>query len=108
MPFFYVPTYAQTQLRSSATVGSILSALLDLGMAVGRICLGLAADSKLGNMNTVISGMALAGISQLVLWLPVTSSLPLLYVFAFAYGFLGGGYIGCGRRQEFLLVYHDI
>ena len=63
-------------------------------MVFGRIGLGLAADSKLGNMNSIISGMALAGLCQFVFWLPASNSLPLLYVFSFVYGFLGGGYIG--------------
>ncbi|KAF8484200.1 major facilitator superfamily domain-containing protein [Gautieria morchelliformis] len=94
VPFFYVPTYAQTQLHSSTLVGSILAAIMDLGMVVGRITLGLAADSKLGTMNSIISGMALAGLCPLVFWLPSSNSLPLLYVFCFSYGFLGGGYIG--------------
>ena len=94
VPFFYVPTYAQTQLQSSALVGSILSAILDLGMVAGRIVLGLAADSRLGNMNSIISGMALAGLCQVALWLPASNSLTLLYVFSFTYGFFGGGYIG--------------
>jgi predicted MFS family arabinose efflux permease len=94
VPFFYVPTYAQTQLHSSALVGSILLAIMDLGMVVGRIILGLAADSRLGTMNSIITGMALAGLCQFALWLPSSNSLPLLYLFSFAYGFLGGGYIG--------------
>jgi MFS family permease len=89
-----VPTYAQTQLHSSTLVGSTLSAIIDLGMIIGRITLGLAADSKLGTMNSVISGMVLAGLCPLVFWLPASNSLPLLYVFCFSYGFLGGGYIG--------------
>ena len=94
MPYFYVPTYAQTQLQSSALVGSILLGIMDLGMVFGRIFLGLAADSKLGTMNTIITGMSLAGLCQFALWLPASNSLPLLYVFSFVYGFMGGGYIG--------------
>lgn len=61
---------------------------------MGRIFLGLAGDSKLGVMNSIVSGMALAGLCQFVLWLPASNSLPLLYVFSFVYGFFGGGYIG--------------
>ncbi|KAF8591148.1 MFS general substrate transporter, partial [Ramaria rubella] len=94
VPFYFVPTYAQTQLQSSPLVGSILSAVLDIGMVFGRIILGLAADSKLGTMNSIVSGMALAGICQFALWIPSSSSLPLLYIFSFSYGLLGGGYIG--------------
>jgi MFS transporter, MCT family, aspergillic acid transporter len=94
IPFFYVPTYAETQLQSTSLVGSILSAIMDLGLAIGRIFLGIAADSGIGTMNTVIAGMMLSAISHFILWIPSAHSLPLLYVFSFLYGVLGGGYIG--------------
>ncbi|KAF8520752.1 major facilitator superfamily domain-containing protein [Hysterangium stoloniferum] len=94
VPYFYLPAYAQTQLKASPLVGSMLSAMLALGMVLGRIMLGMAADSRLGTLNSVISGMVLAGVCQFALWLPSANSLPLLYVFSFAYGFFGGGYTG--------------
>ncbi|KIJ57266.1 hypothetical protein M422DRAFT_238862 [Sphaerobolus stellatus SS14] len=93
IPYFYVPTYAQTQLKSSPFVGAILSAVIDLGLTFGRIAMGFACDSRLGTMNTVIGGMTLAGITHLAFWLPSSNSLPLLYIFSFLYGFFGGGYI---------------
>ncbi|KAF8520734.1 major facilitator superfamily domain-containing protein [Hysterangium stoloniferum] len=94
VPFLYIPTYAQTQLKANALVGSVLAAIIDLGMTFGRIILGIVADSRLGALNSVIAGMMLAGISHFVLWLPSTNSLPLLYVFSFTYGFFGGAFSG--------------
>ncbi|KAF8520750.1 major facilitator superfamily domain-containing protein [Hysterangium stoloniferum] len=91
VPFFYVPTYAQTQLKASPFVGSMLSAILDIGIVFGRVFLGIAADSRLGALNSIISAMILAGICQFLLWLPAAESLPLLYIFSFTYGFFGGG-----------------
>ncbi|KAF8520758.1 major facilitator superfamily domain-containing protein [Hysterangium stoloniferum] len=94
IPYYYVPTYAQTQFNASPLVGSILSAILDLGLVVGRVALGFAADSKLGTVNSIVTAMVLAGICQFAFWLPASDSLPLLYIFAFLYGIFGGGYIG--------------
>ncbi|KIJ57248.1 hypothetical protein M422DRAFT_198681 [Sphaerobolus stellatus SS14] len=94
VPYFYVPTYAQTQLQASATTGAILAAIIDLGMAIGRVLLGLMADSRIGALNTLSGAMALSGIVHFTFWLPASNSLPLLYIFAFTYGFFGGGYIG--------------
>ncbi|KAF8520754.1 major facilitator superfamily domain-containing protein [Hysterangium stoloniferum] len=94
VPFLYVPTYAQTQLKTNPLVGSVLAGVMDLGMVFGRIILGMVADSRVGALNVAISGMMLAGIFHFVLWLPAANSLPLLYVFTFTYGFFGGGYTG--------------
>lgn len=90
IPFFYVPTYAQTQLQTSPLVGSILIAIMDLGVSLGRILIGRMADSSLGTMNSIIITMAISGLCQLILWLPASNSLPLLYIFSFVYGFFGG------------------
>lgn len=90
IPFFYVPTYAQTQLHTTPLVGSILVAVMDLGVSMGRILIGRMADSRIGTMNSIIISMAISGLCQLALWLPASKSLALLYVFSFVYGFFGG------------------
>ncbi|GJJ07046.1 hypothetical protein Clacol_001245 [Clathrus columnatus] len=90
VPFFYVPTYAETQLNATPLVGATLSAVIDLGLSAGRILIGRLADTRFGTMNSII----LTGLCQLAFWLPATNSIALLYVFSFIYGFFGGGYIG--------------
>ncbi|GJJ07048.1 hypothetical protein Clacol_001247 [Clathrus columnatus] len=90
VPFFYVPTYAQTQLRATPLTGSILVAVLDLGVSMGKILIGRLADSWIGTMNAIGISMAISGLCQLFLWLPASNSLGLLYVFSFVYGFFGG------------------
>lgn len=92
-PFFYVPTYAQLELNASPLVGAILSAMIDLGIVLGRILIGRLADSRFGTMNAIILSMSLAGLCQFAFWIPASNSIGLLYVFSIVYGFFGGGYI---------------
>lgn len=92
-PFFYVPTYAQVELNASPFVGAILSAMIDLGIVLGRILIGRLADSRFGTMNAIILSMGLAGLCQFAFWLPASNSIGLLYIFSIVYGFFGGGYI---------------
>ncbi|KAF8520753.1 major facilitator superfamily domain-containing protein [Hysterangium stoloniferum] len=80
VPFLYVPTYAQTQLKTNPLVGSVLAGIMDLGVVFGRIILGMVADSRVGALNATITGMMLAGIFHFVLWLPAANSLPLFMV----------------------------
>ncbi|KIJ57263.1 hypothetical protein M422DRAFT_23327 [Sphaerobolus stellatus SS14] len=63
-------------------------------MAVGRMLLGLMADTRIGALNIISVAMALSGIVHFTFWLPVSNSLPLLHIFSFTYGFFGGWYIG--------------
>lgn len=94
VPFFYIPTFAQTQLGSSAFVGAVLAADMDFGMSLGRIILGYFANSSFGTMNVIIISMAISALGQICLWLPSTDSIILLFICAFVYGFFGGGSAG--------------
>ncbi|KAF8520757.1 major facilitator superfamily domain-containing protein [Hysterangium stoloniferum] len=108
VPYFYVSTYAETQLNSTPFVGSILIAVVDLGMTLGRVALGFAADSKLGALNSVVIAMALAGIAQFALWLPSSNSLPLL-VYRLGGGPIAGAILSRGGGQwTFVIVYSGI
>lgn len=70
--------------------------MANLGAGLGRVALGALADTRYGEMNTVITAIALAGVSQWVLWsvAELRRSWDLGMLFAVVYGFFGGGYLG--------------
>ncbi|OGM46133.1 monocarboxylate transporter [Aspergillus bombycis] len=67
---------------------SLASALLNLGQAIGRPCIGLLSD-YLDRISVAFGASTLAGILCLVVWVFV-ESLGLLYFFAIAIGLFAG------------------
>jgi len=63
-------------------------------MVSGRFLLGLVADTRVGKTNTVVFGMILAGVLQLLLWAIPQGHLGAAFAFALLYGMFSGGYIG--------------
>ncbi|PLB53697.1 MFS general substrate transporter, partial [Aspergillus steynii IBT 23096] len=71
--------------------GSLASALLSLGQALGRPVVGLVSD-KLGRINIAFGASLLSGILPLVLWI-FADSLGLIYFFAVAVGLFSGTFL---------------
>lgn len=47
-PWFYLPAYIQQKCGASPALGSLISAVLNIGMICGRIGIGAIADTKIG------------------------------------------------------------
>ena len=75
-------------IGKSANDAALVVALLNLGSAIGRPLIGLAAD-RWGRINVAGSLTFGCGVLCLVLWLP-TTSYPVLIVFAI----IGGAILG--------------
>ncbi|KAL7937561.1 major facilitator superfamily domain-containing protein [Trichoderma chlorosporum] len=84
---FSLPDNA-VRIGLTAHQGSILGALANLGMAIGRPIVGYFSD-RVGRLNMVISATVLAGIWCLCLWTSGTS-----YSVLLAFSILGGTTIG--------------
>ncbi|UKZ80600.1 hypothetical protein TrVFT333_008362 [Trichoderma virens FT-333] len=84
---FSLPDNA-VRIGLTAHQGSILGALANLGMAIGRPIVGYFSD-RAGRLNMVISATTLAGIWCLCLWTSGTS-----YPILLAFSILGGTTIG--------------
>lgn len=94
VPPFYLPTYIEVVSGASANTGSSLSATYNAGSILGRLCVGLLGDTRLGRFNVVLTCMILSGTFQLVFWLPAHGNIGLTFAFAALEGFVSGGYIG--------------
>lgn len=86
---FSLPNYARTQ-GMTASQGSIIGAVLNLGQAMGRPPIGYFSDS-LGRLNMAASMTALCGILCLVVWI-FAKSFGVLIFFAIAGGAVAGTY----------------
>ncbi|ETS06363.1 MFS general substrate transporter [Trichoderma reesei RUT C-30] len=84
---FSLPDNA-VRIGLTAHQGSVLGALANLGMAIGRPIVGYFSD-RVGRLNMVISATLLAGIWCLCLWTSGTSYSALL-----AFSILGGTTVG--------------
>ncbi|OZJ02607.1 hypothetical protein BZG36_04280 [Bifiguratus adelaidae] len=90
VPFFLLPTYAQS-IGVSANTASVLVGVMSGINACSRIVLGYMADT-FGRVNTMFTCTAIACISIFILW-TFAHSLPVLIVFVIIYGTSGGGFI---------------
>ncbi|KAI8873570.1 MFS general substrate transporter [Ramicandelaber brevisporus] len=90
IPFFYLPLFA-TRNGYSASTGSTLALLANLGSAFGRILGGFVSD-RIGKFNTLILSISLALLSTLVLWLPF-QTIGTAATYAVLYGIASGGQI---------------
>ncbi|KAK8246977.1 major facilitator superfamily domain-containing protein [Phyllosticta capitalensis] len=86
---FSLPNYA-TSIGLTAHQGSIVSAILNLGQALGRPPIGYFSDS-FGRLNMAALMTFLAGLFSLVIWTNA-SSYGVLILFALVGGMVGGVY----------------
>ncbi|KAJ4296709.1 hypothetical protein N0V90_006757 [Kalmusia sp. IMI 367209] len=86
---FSLPNYART-VGMTASQGSIIGAVLNLGQALGRPPIGYFSDS-LGRLNMAASMTALCGVLCLVVWI-FAKSFGVLIFFAIAGGSVAGTY----------------
>ena len=81
---YTIVSYGTLGLGIPQSKASIVQALLSLGQIIGRPLTGLAQD-RFGRINIAITLTLLAGIINLVLWLPATN-FALLAAFSFFLG----------------------
>ncbi|KAK4674757.1 hypothetical protein QC763_123430 [Podospora pseudopauciseta] len=85
--FFSLPSHA-TSLGLDLNQGSIVQAVLSLGIGIGRPCVGWVSDRQ-GRINTALLMTLFCGLISLTLWIYARSYPPLL-VFAFLAGISSG------------------
>ncbi|KAF2131322.1 MFS general substrate transporter [Dothidotthia symphoricarpi CBS 119687] len=84
---FSLPNYART-VGLTSTQGSIVGAMLNLGQALGRPCIGYYSDS-FGRLNMASTMTFLAGLFALVIWMFAKSFGVLIF-----FGLIGGSVAG--------------
>ena len=89
---YSLPNYA-TSIGLSAQQGSVVGAMLNLGLAVGRPAVGYLSD-RLGRINIATVMTALCGIFCLAIWVPA-KTYGVLILFALAAGTVTGTFWGC-------------
>jgi len=89
---YSLPNYA-ISIGLSAQQGSVVGAVLNLGLAVGRPVVGHLSD-RLGRINVATAMTGLCGVFCLALWVPAKSYAVLL-IFALASGTVTGTFWGC-------------
>ncbi|KAL2261281.1 hypothetical protein VTK26DRAFT_4485 [Humicola hyalothermophila] len=85
--WYSLPSYA-TSAGLDPAKGSVVQALLSLGLGIGRPVVGYYSD-RVGRINMALGMTTLCGVLCLALWIPVRSYAGLL-VFAAAGGVMGG------------------
>jgi MFS family permease len=99
LPAIYLPSYAQS-LSLHPIAGTVLLATLNIFSVLGSIGMGFLCDRL--QIHTVIAiSTAGATLSVFLLW-GLATELPLLVLFAVAYGFFAGGFsaIWAGMMKE--------
>jgi MFS family permease len=89
---YSLPNYASS-VGLSARQGSVIGALLNLGLAVGRPIVGFCSDA-FGHINVAAVMTAACGFLCLVLWIPA-KTYPVLLIFAITSGTAAGTFWGC-------------
>ncbi|PIL25814.1 MFS general substrate transporter [Ganoderma sinense ZZ0214-1] len=92
-PIFLLPTFTEEKaaVGTSAIMLALPVTVLNISAAVGRIFIGFAAD-KFGPVNALFVAIALSGLTQLVVWMFVTTYAGIM-VFAILYGFFCGCFL---------------
>ena len=93
-PILYLDTFARVKAHVSGSTGAGVNGCFNAGSVVGRLALGLAADTRLGKINTYAYAVLISGLLQYVVWLPANDSVPASFIFAFTFGVFGGGELG--------------
>jgi MFS family permease len=89
--WFSLPAYASS-IRLSAKQGSVIGALLNLGLVVGRPIIGYLSDRK-GRINIATLMTAFCGVLRLFMWI-FAKGFPLLCIFAILVGMVYGTFWG--------------
>ncbi|OJJ48040.1 hypothetical protein ASPZODRAFT_151432 [Penicilliopsis zonata CBS 506.65] len=90
VPPFLLPLYV-TSIGLSSQMASWVLAAWNLASALGRVGMGLGADTLLGPVNSLFLALAVTGVSTIALW-PFASSPGLLVCFAILNGIGSGGF----------------
>lgn len=90
IPFFYVPTYAQRELRTSDDLSFYLLAILNASSVFGRIIPNIIAD-YLGALNVLLPFTVCASILAFA-WIAIHNVAGIV-VFAILYGFFSGSIV---------------
>lgn len=88
VPPYFIPIFARS-VSDCQSAGIITLSVWNVASTVGRVFAGLAADSFLGPINSLLLSLLLCGVSALAVW-PFASTLGLLALFAVING------AGCG------------
>lgn len=89
---YSLPNYA-TSIGLSASQGSVIGAMLNLGLGIGRPLIGYYSD-VLGRINMASIMTAICGIFCLAIWVPA-ETFPVLVVFALLSGSVMGTFWTC-------------
>lgn len=92
---YSLPNYASS-IGLSMQQGSVVGAVLNLGLAFGRPLIGYWSDT-FGRINVATVMTGLCGIFCLAIWVPAASYATLL-VFALAAGTVTGTFWGTGKK----------
>ncbi|RUP46696.1 major facilitator superfamily domain-containing protein [Jimgerdemannia flammicorona] len=87
VPFFYLPSYAQS-INISTSTSAVLVGVISALNAVGRVLIGLAGD-MFGQVNTFIFSALISGLSCLLVWM-FAETFAVLLVFGIIYGLFCG------------------
>ncbi|RDW58142.1 MFS general substrate transporter-62 [Coleophoma cylindrospora] len=88
VPLTYITSYAVSHGHNSSFGFQIL-AIMNGGSVLGRFFAGVVAD-MIGRMNALIISVTLCFITCFALWLPASSSTPMIIVFSVCFGFVSG------------------
>ncbi|KAJ3101442.1 hypothetical protein HK100_004545 [Physocladia obscura] len=92
IPINFLPSFAINVVGSSPTEAAILVSVYNGAGAVGRIVIGIAADTVFGRVNSIVLCGFFSGMSMLFIWTFADTFL-ILVVFAIVNGFVAGGFI---------------
>ncbi|KAI8610878.1 major facilitator superfamily domain-containing protein [Chytriomyces sp. MP71] len=92
VPVYYLPAYAIDIVGVSSTDAAVLLSIYNGASAVGRIIIGIGADTIVGRLNSLLLCTLVSAFSMLFIW-TFSYSYAMLVVFCVVNGFVCGGYI---------------
>lgn len=104
IPFYYVPSYAKSELGVSTSVAFYVLVIMNIGALIGRTMPGLLV-SRFGSLNLLLVAMFGSGIVHLF-WI-AARSLAGLIVFGIVYGILAGAVVAL-PMTAFIELWPDV
>ncbi|KAJ3323091.1 hypothetical protein HDU76_013729 [Blyttiomyces sp. JEL0837] len=92
VPLYFLPLFAQERLGLTKTAGAVFLSIYNGSSALGRIGMGVGADSILGRINSLVFCMVISALSMLLIW-TFANTYGVLVLFAVINGFVAGGFI---------------
>ena len=89
LPSNYLPTYAQS-LGLSSRIGSLMLVLINLAAVFGCVAVGFLVD-RVDVLNVVLGISVVSAVAVFAVW-GLSTSLPVLAIFALGYGLTAGAY----------------